>query len=240
METEPTSQVIEQKKPRKKLLLIIVSIVIIILLACFVVWLFVLKPHLYGNGIIKEEPARKNLDQQIYSVQGLTDKIKADPDYFKDREIKVKAMSINAVPGLGCSDYSIASDLTSEDYQSNIMPESMQNRPTINSVGIREYGIYTGHFFDKYWIKGCNKPEMFVVTDYKKVDINLPSLNKKETVSNGYIIFEGNLLRHPYEIVLDGSDITFLKKFRKEANRLSRTKRAKKAKTSKAEQTMTE
>ena len=185
-------------------------IVILIVLALVVVgYFFVLKPSLdkYG-GIIKEESARKNIDQKVYSVEELSRMIKSGPDYLKDKEVKVKAFAISSVPGLGCDDYSIASDIKDEDYQSYVMPEAMQSRPTINSVGIGEYGIYTGHFFDKNWIKNCNKPEMFIVTGYEKVDVNLPTLSKKETVSNGYIILRGKLLRHPYEIVLNGNDIT--------------------------------
>lgn len=192
----------------KKALIISGGIVLIILslsLACFLI----LPSRLVKNGVIKEEPARKNIDQKIYSVEELSKAFKSDPDYFKDIEIKVQAIGIGGTAGIGCSDYSIASDIIPSDYQSSIVdPNNFSNRVSIDAVMIGEYGIYTGHFFDKNRIEECKQPEIFVVTSQERLDLNLPVLNKKEVISNGYIVIGGELLQAPYEILLNGNNIT--------------------------------
>ena len=205
MELEPSNP--EPQKRKLKKWFLILGFAVLLLLLMFLGWFFV-RPHFVNNNNIVKEEARKNIDQKVYTVSELSAIIESKPDFFKNKEIKVKAVSINAAPGLGCDDYSIAADLTAEDYNSATLPETIQDRPTINSIGIGEYGIYTGHFFDKNWINQCNKPEIFVTTGYEKIDLDLPTLNKKETVSFGYLIYKGRLLRHPYNIELRENNIT--------------------------------
>lgn len=208
MEIEPNNQIIQQNKPQKKRFILIIGGIIITFLVIILIRSFVFQPQTSELDWIEQEPARKNLDSQIYTVEELSNKFRTNPLYFTNKEIKVKALSVGGTWGVGCTAYSIAGDLTADEYNISLTPKTRGNRPTINSIGIAEYGVYTGHFFDKNWVKQCKEPGMFVVTDYEKIDINLPSLSKNESVSSGYIIFEGKLLRHPYEIAIQGNNIT--------------------------------
>ncbi len=174
----------------KKLSLAIVISVIVVVLGVVLGLYFVLR-----QGKMQNIPAQ-NLklinDSNVYSVKSVLNLLNSNPNYFKGKEIQLKAAVVDAVEGMGCDDYFILMDKedadtshrlnnqymdkNTSDTQRADIRQQIQQLPKILSgqtlalpqnvkINLNDYAIYRGHFNDVWESQNCSDGNKRFVID---------------------------------------------------------------------------
>lgn len=205
----------------KKILSQQIFIIIILIGSILGLGLFIKNHNKLSSVNIENIKSVREEYDKVYSVEEITQILKTNPEFLKNKSIKIKGYIVNGVMGMGCEDYYMLSDYKNVDlykqkYDKNLsaeeknkikeMPILMTGRtlalpkdftPTI-------YAIYEGHFYDKWATKKCKDGYNKFVMD-KKIQEIIPDknfANLSETVNSGCVIGNGRINLKPLTITL--------------------------------------
>jgi len=156
----------------------------------------------------------RKVDDKLYTVREITNVLKTNPNSLKNKSVKVEAIVVNAVKGVGCKDYKMLADVNDvEVYQKNVynsesIPLLYTGHILSTDVYPTYHGIYQGHFFDKSYTNKCGSDNRFTIEKkIKEVRTNQPTY-KTKNISSGFVISNGVFVKPPYEVNLKDYKVT--------------------------------
>ncbi len=164
-----------------------------------------------------------NSSSSVYTVQEIKNMPASKFKQLKGKEILLKGYIVDAVRGLGCTDYVILTDYKYvNSYLKAIKEGSFLGRFAVpvllakievdyenNKFYPTTYAIYKGHFFDSRWTKKCPNlsKAFFIDGKVKELVPARPKIHLEKTLNSGCVIINGRLLLPPLKVSYNGEKV---------------------------------